>query len=88
MVNGCEQENDGKSKGFGFVNFEKAESALKAVSELNNKEIDGKEIYCGRAQKKSEREAELKARWDSLNKLDVGYWFEGRVSDMAIKVWS
>lgn len=58
----CEQDSDGKSKGFGFVNFEQPESAMKAVSELNNKEIDGKDIYCGRAQKKSEREAELKAK--------------------------
>lgn len=60
------KDNEDKSKGFGFVNFEKPESALKAVSELNNKEIDGKEIYCGRAQKKSEREAELKAKFDEV----------------------
>jgi len=54
------RDENGESKGFGFVNFEKHEDAEEAIKELNEKEIDGKTIYVGRAQKKSERERELK----------------------------
>lgn len=46
---------EGKAKGFGFVNFEDAESAAKAVETLNGTERNGKTLYCGRAQKKAER---------------------------------
>jgi len=49
-----------ESKGFGFINFEKHEDAERVVMELNEREIDGKQIYVGRAQKKSERERELR----------------------------
>ncbi|TKY75041.1 Polyadenylate-binding protein 8 [Spatholobus suberectus] len=53
---------DGKSKCFGFVNFANPGDAAKAVEALNGKNFDGKEWYVGRAQKKSERELELKGR--------------------------
>ena len=55
-------DDEGKSKGFGFVNFGGARSAAQAVAELNGKEIDGREIFAGRAQKKAEREASLRAK--------------------------
>lgn len=59
--------DDQKSKGFGFVAFENAESAEKAVEELNKKELpDGKVLYVGRAQKKAERQQELKRKFDML----------------------
>ncbi|CAL1275490.1 unnamed protein product [Larinioides sclopetarius] len=56
----------GKSKGFGFVSFEDPENAEKAVDDLNGKELNGKTLYVGRAQKKSERAAELKRRFEML----------------------
>jgi polyadenylate-binding protein len=56
------RDDAGKSKGFGFVNYDEADAANKAVDALNGKEIEGKELYVGRAQKKSEREAELKQK--------------------------
>jgi polyadenylate-binding protein len=59
-------DEDGKSKGFGFVNYENHESASKAVETMNEKEIDGKNIYVGRAQKKSEREEELRRKFEAL----------------------
>lgn len=54
----------GKSKGFGFVNFETPEQAQIAVNALNNSDFQGKTIYVGRAQKKAERELELRAKFD------------------------
>jgi polyadenylate-binding protein len=57
---------DGSSKGFGFVCFEKHEDAVKAVEELNGALLLSKKIWCGRAQKRSEREQELKSRFRVL----------------------
>ncbi|EFA11220.1 polyadenylate-binding protein 1 isoform X2 [Tribolium castaneum] len=60
-------KDDGKSKGFGFVAFESPEAAETAVEALNGKEIiDGKPLYVGRAQKKAERQQELKRRFEAL----------------------
>ncbi|KFK40021.1 hypothetical protein AALP_AA3G319900 [Arabis alpina] len=58
------RDGEGKSKGFGFVNFDNADDAAKAVESLNGKTFDDKEWYVGRAQKKSERETELKVRYE------------------------
>jgi len=59
-------DGDSKSKGFGFVNFENAESAKRAVDAMNNKEVMGKTLFVGRAQKKSEREAELRQKFEQM----------------------
>ncbi|KAJ8911052.1 hypothetical protein NQ315_015106 [Exocentrus adspersus] len=60
-------KDDGKSKGFGFVAFESPEAAENAVEGLNGKEIvEGKPLYVGRAQKKAERQQELKRRFEAL----------------------
>merc|ERR1719468_948345 len=57
---------DDKGKGFGFVSFEDPTQAEAAVTELNGSEIEGKMIYVGRAQKKAERQAELKRKFEAL----------------------
>nr|XP_054302995.1 polyadenylate-binding protein 3-like [Pongo pygmaeus] len=59
-------DESGKSKGFGFVSFEKHEDAQKAVDEMNGKELSGKQIYVGRAQKKVERQTELKRKFEQM----------------------
>uniref|UniRef100_A0A6B2ECU8 Polyadenylate-binding protein n=1 Tax=Phlebotomus kandelakii TaxID=1109342 RepID=A0A6B2ECU8_9DIPT len=60
-------KDDGKSRGFGFVAFDNAEAAESAVSALNGKELtDGKTLYVGRAQKKAERQMELKRRFEQI----------------------
>jgi len=69
--------DDEKSKGFGFVSFEQAEQAEAAVEEFNGKEIsEGKTLYVGRAQKKAERQAELKKK-QILLKLERITKFQG-----------
>ncbi|KAG2666310.1 hypothetical protein I3843_15G049900 [Carya illinoinensis] len=65
------RDADGKSKGFGFVNYENVDDAATAVEALNGKVVDDKEWYVGKAQKKSERELELKGRFEQSMKEAV-----------------
>ncbi|KAK7270996.1 hypothetical protein RJT34_26565 [Clitoria ternatea] len=59
------KDANGKSRGFGFVNFESPDSAAVAVEKLNGTTINDERIlYVGRAQRKSEREAELRAKFE------------------------
>ncbi|KAH7376354.1 polyadenylate-binding protein [Plectosphaerella cucumerina] len=58
-----DQEN--KSRGFGFVNFTTHEAAYKAVDDLNGKDFRGQDLYVGRAQKKHEREEELRKSYEA-----------------------
>ncbi|KAI8141666.1 hypothetical protein BJV82DRAFT_618643 [Fennellomyces sp. T-0311] len=66
-----QKDEDGKSKGFGFVNFENFEDARKAVAELHEKDHKGKVLFVARAQKKAEREEELRRQYEQakLEKL-------------------
>jgi polyadenylate-binding protein len=56
----------GKSRGFGFVNYIDHEHAAKAVEELNDKDFHGQVLYVGRAQKKHEREEELRKQYEAV----------------------
>lgn len=58
-------QETGKNRGFGFVNFTTHEAAFKAVEELNNKDFKGQDLYVGRAQKKHEREEELRKSYEA-----------------------
>nr|CAD7414360.1 unnamed protein product [Timema poppensis] len=70
-------KDDGKSRGFGFVAFEDPEDAERAVDDLNGREIiQGKMLYVGRAQKKAERQQELKRKFEQL-KIERLNRFEG-----------
>lgn len=40
--------------------------SMKAVDEMNGKELNGKQIYVGRAQKKVERQTELKRKFEQM----------------------
>ncbi|XP_070694946.1 polyadenylate-binding protein 1-like [Pempheris klunzingeri] len=60
------RDERGRSRGFGFVNYANHEDAQKAVDEMNGKEINGKIIYVGRAQKRLERQGELKRKFDQI----------------------
>lgn len=71
-------DGEGKSKGFGFVAFENPEDAEKAVNEMNDFAMEGNErkLYVGRAQKKSERNAELKRKHE-LQKVERMQRYQG-----------
>uniref|UniRef100_A0A8C7MHH3 Polyadenylate-binding protein n=1 Tax=Oncorhynchus kisutch TaxID=8019 RepID=A0A8C7MHH3_ONCKI len=56
----------GKSRGFGFVSYEKHEDANMACEEMNGLEFNGKTVFVGRAQKKMERQAELRRKFEML----------------------
>uniref|UniRef100_A0A8C8ZL44 Polyadenylate-binding protein n=1 Tax=Prolemur simus TaxID=1328070 RepID=A0A8C8ZL44_PROSS len=60
------RDNNGHSRGFGFVNFEKHEEAQKAVVHMNGKDVSGQLLYVGRAQKRVERQNELKRRFEQM----------------------
>lgn len=59
-------------RGFGFVNFEEPEAAAAAVEALNGRVFKSEdesqeiELYVGKAQKKYERERELRTKFDAL----------------------
>jgi len=53
-------------KGFAFINFAKPDEAAAATEALDGKEFATKALYVGRAQKKSEREAELRQKHESF----------------------
>lgn len=65
------RDGEGNSKGFGFVNFELTDDAAHAVEALNGKKFDDKEWYVGKAQKKAEREMELKGKFEQSVKETV-----------------
>ncbi|KAG9066797.1 Protein phosphatase PP2A regulatory subunit B [Linnemannia hyalina] len=57
-------DENGRSKGFGFINFENHEDAKRAVDELHDSECKEKKLFVTRAQKKGEREEELKKQYE------------------------
>lgn len=60
-----------ESRGFGFVNYEDPESAMAAADALNGRIFDESNdvenaLFVGRAQKKGERERELRQKFEAL----------------------
>ncbi|KAF9613485.1 hypothetical protein IFM89_008332 [Coptis chinensis] len=64
--------NSGKSKGFGFVKFEKSADAASAIEKMNGYSHNDKVWYVGLAKSKTERKAELKSKFEqeSNGKVD------------------
>ncbi|OAK96335.1 polyadenylate binding protein [Phaeosphaeriaceae sp. SRC1lsM3a] len=59
------RDDQGKSRGFGFVNYIRHEAAAVAVDTLNDTDFKGQKLYVGRAQKKHEREEELRKQYEA-----------------------
>jgi len=67
---------DGAKKGFpstkyGFVNYETPEAAKLAVAEMNDKEVSGRTIFCGPAEKAAHRRAKLKSQFDKIKQEQI-----------------
>jgi len=58
-------DEEGISRGFGFINYEDHEHAQNAVDELHDSEHHGQKLFVARAQKKSEREEELRRSYEA-----------------------
>lgn len=59
------RDTNGNSRGFGFVNFQNPDDAASAVENLNGTTFNDEKVwYVGKAQRKAEREAELKAKYE------------------------
>lgn len=65
------------SKGFGFVNFELPEDAEKAIYHFQDYEIQGKKLFVSKAQKKSEREDELRRQHEYQFKAEKPVKYQG-----------
>lgn len=62
-------DENGDSKGFGFISYESPDSAKKAVCEMNGNYLGSKKLFVGRAKTKAERQGEV---FDRLRrKLDL-----------------
>ncbi|KAK4158331.1 hypothetical protein C8A00DRAFT_28609 [Chaetomidium leptoderma] len=70
------RDPEGKSRGFGFVNFTTHTSASRAVDELNGTDFRGQDLYVGRAQKKHEREEELRRSYEAA-RLEKANKYQG-----------
>jgi RNA recognition motif-containing protein len=57
----------GRSRGFGFVELTDAEGASKAISELDNSVVDGRNIKVSEARPKEERPARSNSPFRSDN---------------------
>ncbi|KAF8467684.1 hypothetical protein BDZ91DRAFT_121763 [Kalaharituber pfeilii] len=66
----------GASRGFGFVNFTAHDAAAKAVEALHDTEFKSQKLYVGRAQKKHEREEELRKQYENA-RLEKAQKYQG-----------
>ncbi|KAG1698854.1 Polyadenylate-binding protein 1 [Nymphon striatum] len=60
-------DENGESRGFAFCKFKNPEDAQKAVQEMNGKELNDRTLFVGRAQKREERQTELKRKNQGVN---------------------
>ncbi|KAF5948236.1 hypothetical protein HYC85_014193 [Camellia sinensis] len=61
----------GTSRGFGFVNFDSADGAKRAIEAMNGSQLGSKVIYVARAQKKEEREQILRRQFEEKRKEQI-----------------
>ncbi|KAJ6739650.1 POLYADENYLATE-BINDING PROTEIN 7 [Salix koriyanagi] len=62
------KDENGVSKGFGFVNFEHSNDAKRAEESMHGTQLESKAIYVARAQTKAERQGILSAQFEQRRK--------------------
>ncbi|KAH9674927.1 polyadenylate-binding protein 7 [Citrus sinensis] len=62
------RDENGTSRGFGFVNFDNPDDARRALEAMNGSVIGSKVLYAARAQKKAEREQILRHQFEEKRK--------------------
>lgn len=65
------RDDDGNSRGFGFVNFESADDAKRATEQMNGIQLGSKVLYVARAQKKAEREQILQRQFEEKRREQI-----------------
>ncbi|GAB4842321.1 hypothetical protein Ancab_012291 [Ancistrocladus abbreviatus] len=59
-------EENGKSKGFGFIQFDKEDSAIAALNAMHDTLLEGKKLYVAKFLRKSQREAANEQKFTNL----------------------
>ncbi|KAM4078488.1 hypothetical protein ACB094_09G041300 [Castanea mollissima] len=62
------RDDNGTSRGFGFVNFDNPDDARQAMEAMNGSQLGSKALYVARAQKKVEREQILRHQFEEKRK--------------------
>ncbi|OVA17902.1 RNA recognition motif domain [Macleaya cordata] len=65
------KDNNGNSKGFGFVNFDDPDDARRAMEAMNGTQLGSKVIYVARAQKRAERDQILRHQYEERRKEQI-----------------
>ncbi|XP_058204148.1 polyadenylate-binding protein 7 isoform X2 [Rhododendron vialii] len=65
------KDDNGDSRGFGFVNFESTDDARRAMEAMNGSQLGSKVLYVARAQKKAEREQILRRQFEEKRKEQI-----------------
>ncbi|KAG5556748.1 hypothetical protein RHGRI_007124 [Rhododendron griersonianum] len=65
------KDDNGNSRGFGFVNFESTDDARRAMEAMNGSQLGSKVLYVARAQKKAEREQILRRQFEEKRKEQI-----------------
>ncbi|XP_059646780.1 polyadenylate-binding protein 7-like [Cornus florida] len=65
------KDENGASKGFGFVNFDSPDDARRAMEAMNESQLGSKVLYVARAQKKAEREQILRHQFEEKRKEQI-----------------
>ncbi|KAK3010112.1 hypothetical protein RJ639_010711 [Escallonia herrerae] len=62
------KDENGASRGFGFVNFDSPDNARRALEAMNGLQLGSKVLYVARAQKKAEHEQLLRRQFEDKRK--------------------
>ncbi|KAF5185261.1 Polyadenylate-binding protein [Thalictrum thalictroides] len=65
------KDDNGDSRGFGFVNFDSPDNAKRALQAMNGTQLGSKVLYVARAQKKAERAQILRRQFEERRREQI-----------------